>query len=51
MVNKESRIRSKKLREQQYMEKYAKCLESKRVDWEVGGNVEEMWGASETSNG
>ena len=25
------------------MEGYARCLESKKVDWDVNGNVEEMW--------
>ena len=37
------RIRSEKLREHQYMEGYARCLKSKRVEWDVGRNVEEMW--------
>ena len=31
------------MREHQYIEGYARCLESKRVDWDVNGNVEEMW--------
>ena len=25
------------------MEGYAKCLESKRVDWDEGENIEQMW--------
>ena len=36
-------IRIEKSREYQYIEGYAKCLESKRVEWDVGRNVEEMW--------
>ena len=25
------------------MEGYAECLESKIVDWDEGGNIEQMW--------
>ena len=32
VVNGARRIRSHKLREDRYMEEYARCLESKRVD-------------------
>ena len=42
-MNGSRRIRSEKLKEHHYMEGYARCLESKRVDWDEGGNVEEMW--------
>ena len=42
-VNGARMIRSEKLREHQYMEGYARCLESKRVDWNEGRNVEQMW--------
>ena len=31
------------LRECQYREGYARCLESKRLEWNEGSNVEEMW--------
>ena len=41
-MNGPRKIRSEKLREHQYMEGYAWCLESKRVDWDVDGNVELM---------
>ena len=41
VVNGARRIRREKLREHQYMEGYARCLESKRVKWE-GENVEQM---------
>ena len=44
MVNGTRRIRSEKLREHQYMEGYATCLESKRVEWDEVRNVEKMWG-------
>ena len=37
------RIRRNKLREQQYREEYAKCFESKRVEWNEDSNVEHMW--------
>ena len=43
MVNGAREIRSEKLREHQYMEGYARCLERKRIDWEERGNVEQMW--------
>ena len=42
MVNGARRIRSKKLREHQYIG-YARFLESKRVDWEEGRNLKQMW--------
>ena len=38
------RIRSEKLRENQYREGYARSLEGKKVEWEGGNNVEHMWG-------
>ena len=38
-----SRIRSKKLREHQYREEYARPLEGKRVEWYGNNNVEHMW--------
>ena len=44
VVNEERKIRSKKLREHQYMERYTRFLESKRVEWDEGRNVELMWG-------
>ena len=34
---------ARRLRSEQYMEGYARCTESKRVDWNVGGNVVQMW--------
>ena len=37
------RIRSEKLREHQYIERYARCLKNKRVEWDEGRNVEQMW--------
>ena len=42
VMNGARKIRREKLRERQYMEGYTRCLESKRVDWGVGGNVEQM---------
>ena len=36
-------IRSDKLMEHQYMEGYAKCLESKRVEWDECRNVKQIW--------
>ena len=36
-------IRSKKLREDQYREGYAKSLEGKGVEWNGDNNVEHMW--------
>ena len=40
MVNGARGIRSEKLRD---MERYARCLEIKRIDWEERGNVEQIW--------
>ena len=37
------RIRSEKLREQQYREGYTRSLEGKRVEWDRENNVEHMW--------
>ena len=37
------RIRSEKLRENQYREGYARSLEGKRVEWDVDNNIEHMW--------
>ena len=37
------RIRSKKLREHQYREGYARPLEVKGVEWDGDNNVEHMW--------
>ena len=36
-------IRSKKLREHQYREGYARSLEGKGVEWDGDNNVEYMW--------
>ena len=43
MVNWVRRIRSEKLKEHQYMEECAWGLESKKVDWNEGGNIEQIW--------
>ena len=37
------RIRSEKLRENQYRERYARSLEGKGVEWDVGNNAEHVW--------
>ena len=37
------RIRREKLREHQYREGYARCLEGKEVEWDEDNNVENMW--------
>ena len=37
------RIRTKKLKEQQYREVYARCIEGKGVEWDGYDNVEYMW--------
>ena len=50
ILNGSRTIRSEKMREHQYMEGYARCLERKRVEWDEGRNIEQMW-ANETSNG
>ena len=42
-VNRARRVRREKLREHQYLEGYDRCMESKRVKWDEGGNVEQMW--------
>ena len=42
-MNGASRIRSEKLREYEYRERYAWCLVSKRVKWDEERNVEQMW--------
>ena len=42
VVNEVRRIKSKKLREHQYIEGYARCPESKRVEWDGSRNVEQM---------
>ena len=33
----------RKFREHQYIEGYAKYVKSKRVEWDEGKNVEQMW--------
>ena len=38
-MNRAKRIR----KEHQYIEGYARCLESKIVEWHESGNVEPMW--------
>ena len=43
VVDETSRIRSEKLRENQYREEYARSLESKRVKWDGKSIVEHMW--------
>ena len=45
-MNGERRIRNEKLREQQYMERYARRHNSKRVEWGGGRNAEENVRAS-----
>ena len=37
------RIRSKKLREHQYREGYARSLEGKGIEWDGDDNVEHIW--------
>ena len=37
------RITNEKLREHKYIGGYARRLESKRVEWDEGRNVEHMW--------
>ena len=37
------KIRSEKLKEQLYIEGYARCSESKGGEWDEGRNFEEMW--------
>ena len=37
------RIRSEKLREHQYKEKYVRSLEWKGVEWDGDNNVGHMW--------
>ena len=37
------RIRSKKLRENQYREGYARSLEGKELIWDGDNNVKHMW--------
>ena len=37
------RIRSEKLREHQYRERYARSLEGKGVEWDGDNKVEHMW--------
>ena len=36
-------IISEKLREHQYIEGYASCLECKRVEWKEDDNVKQIW--------
>ena len=36
------RIIIEKLREYQYIERYSRCLKSKRVEWDECRNVEQM---------
>ena len=31
------------MKEHQYIEGYARCLKSKRAEWDKGRNVEQMW--------
>ena len=40
VVNGDRRIRSEKLGEYQYIQGYARCLASKRVEWDGGRDVE-----------
>ena len=42
VVNRDREIRSEKLRELQYIN-YARCLESKRVEWDEERNVKQIW--------
>ena len=42
VVNGARRIRNEKFRDYQYMQGYHTCLESKRVEWDKGRNVEQM---------
>ena len=37
------RIRSKKLREYQYSDRYARSLEGKEIEWDGDNNVEHIW--------
>ena len=37
------RIRNEKLKEQQYVKGSARCLETKRVELDLGRNFEQMW--------
>ena len=37
------RIRDEKFREHQYREGYARSPESKRIQWDEGRNVDQMW--------
>ena len=37
------KIKSEKLREQQYREGYVKSLEEKGVEWNGKNNVKDMW--------
>ena len=37
------RVRSKKLREHQYREGYARSLKGKGVEWDGDNNVEHIW--------
>ena len=43
VVNGARRIRNENLREHQYREGYAKCLENKRVEWDGESSIEHMW--------
>ena len=43
VVNEAWRIRSDKLSEHYYVEGYGKYLESKRLQWNEDGNVNQMW--------
>ena len=42
-MNGARRIRNEKLREPRYIKGYARCLGSKRVEWDEDRNVERMW--------
>ena len=38
------RIRNEKLREHQYRERYARCLENMTAEWDEESNIEHLWG-------
>ena len=43
MVDGDRGTRSKKLREHQYIEGYARSLEGKRIGWNRENNVDHVW--------
>ena len=44
-------VRSEKLREHQFIEGYAKSLESRKVEWDGKSNVEQYLRAGEAGDG